>query len=537
MRTTIIRRVIAGIAISTALGCAAATAQNIGLVAPGHVIGNGTSTNPAAATDTPISPVVDQGICSTAGDVLLRGSSVWGCGTPPAGFYTTVSANKILAGPTTGSAAAPTFRALVGADLPTPGASSLGGVESYVAVSHQYLTSLSTGGALASAQPVIADISNWGTNVASAVGGTLNSSGGLVGYSGQLGTPTQGVLTNATGLPISTGLTGAGTGVLTAMGNAVNGTGGLLTYGIIGTAGATVPLLNGNNTYSGTANFTGGFSIGGTSVNTSVGTSQYAAVKIDGTTVTVNGSGQIQASAGSATNVAIGSTTVTSGTNPYCLYDNSGTLGNQNCAATPTSTTSGHIAEYGNSSGTSLTDAGTPAAVGASLVLLDTQTASGSSNIQFGSAYLSGTYKEYELRWDNVYASIGSDPLILQVSSNNCSTIQSSGYVVEGVEYYAGSSIAVNGGTTSEILLSAYEHGLSSTSSNTAAGRASFTINSGNIQQFVVDAGALDASSNAVRDMISGFYNSSGAINCIQISVPSSSIEAGNFYLYGLRYQ
>ena len=49
-----------------------------------------------------------------------------------------------------------------------------------------------------------------------------------------------------------------GSGVSTAMGNAVNGTGGLLTYGIIGTSGATVPLLNGANTYANTQTLASG---------------------------------------------------------------------------------------------------------------------------------------------------------------------------------------------------------------------------------------------------------------------------------------
>lgn len=51
----------------------------------------------------------------------------------------------------------------------------------------------------------------FGTNVAAAAANTLNASGGLVGFSGALGTPTQLTLTNATGLVASTGTTATGT--------------------------------------------------------------------------------------------------------------------------------------------------------------------------------------------------------------------------------------------------------------------------------------------------------------------------------------
>lgn len=61
-------------------------------------------------------------------------------------------------------------------------------------------------------------------------------SGAAYFVGGALGTPASGTATNLTGLPVSTGLTGAGTGVLTALGNATNGSGGLLTFsGAFGT--------------------------------------------------------------------------------------------------------------------------------------------------------------------------------------------------------------------------------------------------------------------------------------------------------------
>jgi hypothetical protein len=82
-----------------------------------------------------------------------------------------------------------------------------------------------------------------GTGVLTALGVNVGSSGAFVTYGGALGTPSGGTLTSCTGLPIA-GITGLGAGVATALGNAVNATGGLLTYGIIGTSGAAVPLLN-----------------------------------------------------------------------------------------------------------------------------------------------------------------------------------------------------------------------------------------------------------------------------------------------------
>jgi hypothetical protein len=70
-----------------------------------------------------------------------------------------VPANQVNAGPPSGAAGAPRWRALVGADLPLPGASSLGGVFSKSATASQWLRSLGTDGIFTSSQPTAGDIS------------------------------------------------------------------------------------------------------------------------------------------------------------------------------------------------------------------------------------------------------------------------------------------------------------------------------------------------------------------------------------------
>ena len=87
----------------------------------------------------------------------VTGSPVTSTGTLAAS-WATVAANLTFAGPASGAAAAPTFRALVGADLPAPSASTLGGVESIAAVAHTWLDSISTLGVPHASQPSFADI-------------------------------------------------------------------------------------------------------------------------------------------------------------------------------------------------------------------------------------------------------------------------------------------------------------------------------------------------------------------------------------------
>lgn len=88
----------------------------------------------------------------------VSGSPVTLTGTLTA-TLATQSANLVWAGPTSGGAATPTFRSLVGADLPNPSASTLGGVQSFAGVSSQWIRQISTSGVPIASQPAFTDIS------------------------------------------------------------------------------------------------------------------------------------------------------------------------------------------------------------------------------------------------------------------------------------------------------------------------------------------------------------------------------------------
>lgn len=75
-----------------------------------------------------------------------------------------VAANQVAAGPTTGAATAPTFRSLVGADMPAPTSSTLGGVQSVAVQASKWISSISALGVPSLTQPAATDISGLSTD-------------------------------------------------------------------------------------------------------------------------------------------------------------------------------------------------------------------------------------------------------------------------------------------------------------------------------------------------------------------------------------
>lgn len=133
------------------------------------------------ATDAETGTVTSVGM---TGDGVVFNSSVSGSPITTSGTLApslaTQTKNTILAGPATGSNAAPTFRTLVGADLPNPAPTTLGGVESKAAVTHNFLTQIGTDGSVAQAQPAFTDISGTATTTQGGTGQNFSASTGVV---------------------------------------------------------------------------------------------------------------------------------------------------------------------------------------------------------------------------------------------------------------------------------------------------------------------------------------------------------------------
>lgn len=117
---------------------------------------------------------------STTSSILVNTANVIGTAVATIALKTQVK-NTLLVGPTTGSDAAPTFRLLVGADLPNPAASTLGGVNSKAAVSNNFLTSIGTDGSITQAQPSFSNISGTatGAQLPTFTGDVTNSSAAM----------------------------------------------------------------------------------------------------------------------------------------------------------------------------------------------------------------------------------------------------------------------------------------------------------------------------------------------------------------------
>ena len=135
---------------------------------PSPVIGGGSG---GSGTVTSVGLTVP-GILSVSGSPVTTSGTL-------AVSLATETANYVFAGPTSGSASAPTFRALVGADLPVPSSSTLGGIKSITALSHNWIDYIDTSGVPHQTQPAFSDLSGTATcaQLPALTGDTTTSAG------------------------------------------------------------------------------------------------------------------------------------------------------------------------------------------------------------------------------------------------------------------------------------------------------------------------------------------------------------------------
>jgi hypothetical protein len=262
-------------------------------------------------------------------------------------------------------------------------------------------------------------------------------------------------------------------------------------------------------------------------VTTTAGSLATTVAAIQGTTVSgTTGTGNVVFSA---------SPTVT-GTLTGASSNWSGNVGIGTSSPTSPLTVDGKIESQSGGfkfpDGTTQTTAATSGSGG--LVLLATVNASGASSVTFGSTYITSTYNKYVIEFDSLLAATSAENLELQVSSNNGSTWQTSGYSYSGYGYNQATGTIYSASTTGTYIDIADGETLTNTAHNVASGTIKFASPSGaDKTMFDYKLSGYDNSNAIFAASGGGFYNTAGAMNAIKIFMHSGNL-SGNFHLYGL---
>lgn len=282
----------------------------------------------------------------------------------------------------------------------------------------------------------------------------------------------------------------------------------LKTNGAAFATSATTDTTNATNIASGTlAVARGGTGIGS---GTSGGIPYYSG------STTIASSGALTANRpiiGGGAGVAPSVGTVTGNTTTFAT--STGSLTSGNCIKSDAS---------GN-----LIDAGAACGGAASRVLLNTLTASASASLT-DTTSITGTYKNYELAFDNITPDTNGVTCRLRVTI--ASVVQTSGYA--GVSFIALSNSSTSFGTNSTEIRCSTVTALQTTAPGVNGTITAFNPSANQITAWnSMFSFELPTSVHAVM-MSSANYNTVGVINGFELSMSSGNIASGTVKVYGL---
>ena len=198
------------------------------------------------------------------------------------------------------------------------------------------------------------------------------------------------------------------------------------------------------------------------------------------------------------------------------------------------------LVKYNNNSISSVTSAANfPAGA---MTLISTTTASSSSTISITSG-IDSTYPIYLLKFINVHPSANGEKF--QVNFRDGSTAYDATKTTTAFESYqneAGSSAALTYQTGNDLAQSTGAQHISDGQGNendeSCCGQLFLFSPSSTtyVKHFLIDASTINSSSdpNISRNHISGYFNTSSAIDAIQFKFASGTIDAGTIQLFGV---
>lgn len=186
-----------------------------------------------------------------------------------------------------------------------------------------------------------------------------------------------------------------------------------------------------------------------------------------------------------------------------------------------------------NGPGTIQIDASPGSATG---VLLSTQTASNSPNINFNSSVVTNTYDKYIIEIIDLVPSAGGAAPYLTFSKDNGANILGSGYAYIFTYLTAPSSTAV-AGSSSAAQIQMEATGIGSGSGQGFSGTIEIYKPSGTINAKRVKFAFTGKDQSPALEYISGsgdYHADNNAINYFRLAMSTNNIASGTFKLYGV---